>query len=743
MNDNNLDAVRERCKNSLLAFAVVSDKRFEPFWHHRLIADKLERIEKGELKRLIISVPPRSGKSYLTTEKFPVWYLGKHPEREVIVAAYSAELAETFGFKSRDIAISNEMKAIFPGFIVRDDSQAKNHWMTKDGGGYRAVGVGGSVTGVGAHLVLIDDPLKNNDEAESQAYRDKLYNWYVSTLYTRLYRDAAIVLVQCMTGDTPVLLPDGTERMLKYIKSGDEITTYKDGKLSKSVVSNWKSSGLDSVYEIKTSSGRVVKANARHPFLIFKNGKPEWIQTKNLHPGQEIFRVNGVSGKEKYVYGKAVKNQPSVEDTVIATTEKRDGETVSDHHLSTLRLTVLDVLKTVMALLLKITKEFSVSKTACVPFAKSLQEKTLGHTGEGNSASTTVTKPEKSGPCSVMTVILLLAIQKTKKLLCRLLSTSDFTLDEIVSITPCGTEEVFDIQVAETENFIANGLVSHNTRWHLDDLAGRLIAEGERGGDTWEIVNIPALAETDESYEIKGVTYTRKAGDVIEPKLFPKEEIEQKKKVLGTFYFSALYQGKPISSEFQEFKREHFHHISLDEVMKMTTRRFMTIDTAISKKTSADNTGVTINFVNKEGKWHLMTFKRKWGPKELLDFIFVYAKRYNIEQIGIEKTVYLMALKEYFDEEMRKRGEFPHITELHHNQINKETRIRGLIPYYESDSIYHIEGHCEGLEDELLTFPKGRHDDVIDSLAYQISIVKKPYESKENKVHIFKATSFR
>lgn len=102
--------------------------------------------------------------------------------------------------------------------------------------------------------------------------------------------------------------------------------------------------------------------------------------------------------------------------------------------------------------------------------------------------------------------------------------------------------------------------------------------------------------------------------------------------------------------------------------------------------------------------------------------------RFYIDTISPEKLkvskAEMGALQEFFNDEMRRRGKFPYVVELQHNQTNKETRIRGLLPYYESKTVFHIKGHCEGLENELLTFPMGKHDDVTDSLAYQIQLAE-------------------
>lgn len=259
-----------------------------------------------------------------------------------------------------------------------------------------------------------------------------------------------------------------------------------------------------------------------------------------------------------------------------------------------------------------------------------------------------------------------------------------------------------------------------NTRWHTDDVPGRLLEMQAAGGENvpkMKVISYPAIAEVDEKH--------RKAGDALWEKGYPLVELEKIKATITGYEWAALYQQNPITAENQEFKVETFQEIALDEVLKDDNNVFMTVDTAISKKTSGDFTGITINFVNKENQWRVMTWKRRFSPKELIEFIFLKWKLYNIRKIGIEKTIYKDAIQEFFNDEMRRRGEFPYVVELQHNQTNKETRIRGLLPYYESKTVFHIKGHCEGLENELLTFPMGKHDDVIDSLAYQIQLAEK------------------
>lgn len=150
------------------------------------IRAQLERITRGECRRMMLFVPPRHGKSEMTTVRYPVWRMLRDQTMSVIIAAYNQTLAETFSRKARNLARS---------YMAIDDSRrAVNEWMTAQGGVMRAVGVGTGVTGKGGHLIVIDDPVKSREEANSAAYRERVWNWYRDDLYTRLEPDGAIIL---------------------------------------------------------------------------------------------------------------------------------------------------------------------------------------------------------------------------------------------------------------------------------------------------------------------------------------------------------------------------------------------------------------------------------------------------------------------------------------------------------------------------------------------------------------------
>lgn len=392
---------------------------------------------------------------------FPAWYLGRNPDKEIITASYSADLAQDFGGKTREKVNSDAFKLVFPDVTLKEDEKARGRWRTDQGGSYIAVGVGGPMTGRGANIMLIDDPIKNREEANSEVYREKTWDWFTSTAFTRLEPKGVVIVIM--------------------------------------------------------------------------------------------------------------------------------------------------------------------------------------------------------------------------------------------------------------------------TRWHMDDLAGRIQAHPELSKRT-KIIRFSAIAEQDGPY--------RKAGMPLWPSRFDLKELHEKKDAVGPYDWNALYMGLPILTENQEFKPQWYRNITEAEVVAMNCRRFLTIDTAMSKKAQADYTGFVDNRVNSQNFWNLKAWRLKLGPEELVDALFSLHTSNRYEAIGIEKTTYTYGLKPYLDSEQRKRGIFLPIVELAHNQTAKEVRIRGLIPRYSSGSVYHIAGECKSLEDEQANFPVGVHDDTLDACAYQLQIADQTHDQTELHVHI-------
>lgn len=176
-------------REGLIDFTRYTFNKYRPADHHHLIAEKLQAVEAGDCKRLMIFMPPRHGKSELASKRFPAWCLGRDSDKNFISASYNSELASDFGREVRNIIRAPEYQALFPGTSVAKDSGAADRWHTNGFGGYVAAGIGTAVTGRGAHIFTIDDPVKDREQAESETQRRKIYEWYTSTAYTRLESD--------------------------------------------------------------------------------------------------------------------------------------------------------------------------------------------------------------------------------------------------------------------------------------------------------------------------------------------------------------------------------------------------------------------------------------------------------------------------------------------------------------------------------------------------------------------------
>lgn len=186
---------RRKARTSLLSFTEYTFPEYRAAGHHKLIADALERVERGEIDRLMVTMPPRHGKSELNTKRFPAWALGRNPKLQVITASYNSDLSRDFGRSVRNIVNSQRYAALFDTRLAVD-SKAADRWNTNEDGAYVAAGVGTAITGRGADLLLIDDPLKDREEAESELQRQKVFDWYTSTAYTRLMPGGAVILTQ-------------------------------------------------------------------------------------------------------------------------------------------------------------------------------------------------------------------------------------------------------------------------------------------------------------------------------------------------------------------------------------------------------------------------------------------------------------------------------------------------------------------------------------------------------------------
>lgn len=281
----------------------------------------------------------------------------------------------------------------------------------------------------------------------------------------------------------------------------------------------------------------------------------------------------------------------------------------------------------------------------------------------------------------------------------------------------------------------ASMIVFIMTRWHEDDLAGRVLrdaAEAKKRGDPydeWELIEYKALATEDDD--------KRKEGEALWPAKFNRDKLLTMKTSMGSYEFSALYQQTPIDEENRKFQQSWFKYKAYEDIDKDTTYNVMTIDPRGKDdiKKGTDYIGVTINFVDKDGSWNWMSHRIKLSATGMIDLLFTNWTKYNLRKIGIEDNQFTQGILVMIDAEMKTRGVYLDIELLKTGGTQKELRIEALVPRYEHGGIYHLtyggQNQCEDLEEELKLFPKAANDDASDSAAYQTQLAERPVDTTQ------------
>jgi predicted phage terminase large subunit-like protein len=691
--------------------------------------------------------------------------LGKFPNKKIIQTSNTAELAVGFGRKVRNLVDEAPYRTVFPNTTLQSDSKAAGRWNTSKGGDYFAIGVGGTVTGKGADLLIIDDP---HSEQESRAAEsnpeiyDGVYEWYTSGPRQRLQPGGAIVIVMCMTGDTDVLMADGTTTKLRDIVPGSKIATYEKGRLSSTVVVGHRSNGVDDVYEVQTRSGKLLHANERHPFLVELAEGCKWIRLKDLKPGMSLVATRGataprglartpayadpvkrlshttketqtrhiaqwgftVSGRVKRAVQKGVKSlfiatgyAPPT--TIFSIGLPGEGDRRPQLNTGT-------GLKADTGLLKRILTTFSKAKMG---FARSvdnrLRQLILAHIGMESSASTTTTAPEKFAGYSATTAILLRGMRKLRQLPMQWLNISDFILDPIISITPSGREEVFDVEIGRTHNFIANGVVSHNTRWSKRDLTAQVLkAAAQRDGEEWEVIEFPAIMPS---------------GNPVWPEFWPLAELEVLRNELPYSKWMAQYMQDPTSEASAIVKREWWQVWEKDDPPECEFV-LMSWDTAFEKHNRADYSACTTWGVfyraddgtdpevsaSEKGKMQahiilLNAFRDRMEFPELKRVAIAQYKEWSPDGVIIEKKASGAPLIY----EMRAMG-IP-VQEFTPTKGNdKISRLNAVSDIFASGRVWAPETRwAEEVIEEVASFPAGEHDDYVDSVSMALMRFRK------------------
>src|SRR3990167_4409423 len=759
--------VANEARKYLIDFSIATDKKYQPNHHHEEIARELEKLAEWgdkQYKILILCEPPRHGKSQQATIDFPAWFLGKYPGKEIITASYSGELALDFGTKTREKVESEAYRFIFKTRL-REDERSKGKWRTQEGGSYTSVGVGGATTGRGANCfpagtlirtekgVLPIESCKYGTRVLSYNHENNRLEWK-RVVGTLKQRKKGFITITTSSGNKVT-----STRNHRFFVFGKGYITAESIE--------------ESVGKEKVELGYIPRRTTCRFFvcLLWKRigtivGSLYQAVTKRIQRHilfSAMFRETSCCEKQQEMLLRklcfAWKN-------VLFPQMYPKPSSLKGYLLRILRSLVSSFKSFNQILFNDLQEQFSFEGN--VPKQSQLQ----AWNGIRNLSQRVSTeeisyreRPESKvhnlsyqGEVSATSQRLQSKEQQERESGIGMQELSYYPSqiqeDAISAITSFDEElDVYDIQIEDNHNFFANGFLVHNclliddpiknreeaesevyrekvcswftstaftrlepngvivlilTRWHTDDLAGRILANKELSGRV-KVMSFPAV----------------KDDTALWPERFSLEALEEIKHTLGPYDWSALYQQQPITSANQEFKKEWFRPIEEEKVALMNTRNFLTIDTAISKQSSADYTGFCDNAINQENYWHLKAWRMKVDAAELVRLLFTLYEKRHYEKIGIEKTAYLDGLKPFLEEEQRKRDVFLPIVELKHNQIAKEIRIRGLIPRYSSGSIFHIS--AKDLENELLVFPLGANDYVADATAYQLQIAESSF----------------
>jgi predicted phage terminase large subunit-like protein len=539
-----------------------------------------------------------------------------------------------------------------------------------------------------------------------------------------------------MTGDTNVLMADKTQKKLRDIRPGDEVATYEAGCITTSKINNWQSSGVDAIYTVQTQSGIILRANKEHPFLVESNGERKWSRLKDLIPGMQLVATLNVSAPQghKPSPGSAQLVKPETATTAKTQTHRlnqleatecglANSAHVANQYLqkecvlpateSNTRLqsqlqnkTGAGELKPAMGLHQSSTKGWlQTAITFAMSAVNRLRTKIHGRTGAESSVLTTATTQESFEACSATIATLLSDTERFQRLYEGPLSTYSVTLDPIISIFPSGEEEVFDIEVDRTENFIADGVVSHNTRWSKRDLTGQILKNASKDGvDDWEVIEFPAILPS---------------GTPLWPGFWKKTELEAIKAEIPVAKWEAQYQQNPTSEEGAIIKRDQWR-IWESDTAPQCDYIIQSWDTAFEKSNRADYSACTTwgIFEYPDSLGNLKTniicldaFKARMEFPELKQKAFEMYKEWEPDTLIVEK----------------KAAGAPLIYELRQTGIlleeytpgkgsDKIARVNAISDLFASGVVWCPETRwADELMEELAAFPNGDNDDLVDS----------------------------
>lgn len=813
-------ARRELAKNHLLPFILRFNDKYEPGWVHKDICDKLEwfsaAVAAKESPRLMIFMPPRHGKSEIGSRSFPAWHLGRYPDHEFIGCSYGSDLANGFSRKVRDVVKDTAFSAVFPECMVNKDSQSVEQWLTTKGGGYSAAGVGGPITGKGAHCV--------SSQLSVTTRRGKIPANQV--------RVGEEVLGYDHESGQPVwatVEAVSTTRKPELVRSGALVCTpdHRVWTENRGYIHAGELAAADDLVALRVLRGRVLSQTKGAPERAAQAGEPGYAAADVLLATVRPQRItdSGEAYLPRVRWGEGVARE-ALQRLLRDAARYSEGEVAVRPMCCDIRQDCLGVRESEAAP----RREHSrVLLPAVLPAASDCVHPSdsadgprvpdMQSPGDRAQAAEVLLPPLLPGEPSWKGAEGLQGVSRrvASDALAHPASGSLVPAVHAVRVDggashrprldePCSDEsdrpvpdvpflvsrdagicagdleaglygpgfDVVDLQTS-TENFVAGGILVHNclviddpvknrsdaesatsreavwdwytstaytrlapgggvlvilTRWHDDDLAGRLLrkqAEGE--GDEWVVVEYPAQAVHDELF--------REAGDPLHAERYDNEALDRIKRAVGPRDWQALYQQNPTPDEGDYFNKSMFQWYGAQEIPDYSELNFYTAwDLAIGEKEQNDySVGITVG-VDKHDRTFVVDIQRgHWGPLELTDKILQVYKTWRSAITGIERGHIEMTLRPFLEKRIREeRLTSFYIEELNPGKRDKIARARSIQGRMQQGLVF-FRKHCNAtaqLVAEMMRFPNGVHDDGVDAMAWigqMLSLLVRPRET--------------
>lgn len=789
-------------REKILMFTQYTFPQYKADPFHVHVAKHLDLVVKGEIKNLMLFAPPQHGKSELVSTRLPSFWLANNPDLPVALVSYGASLAYRNSRYARSVFESPLYTDVFPEHVRDTQNWRMADWHLADQKGYvLAVGVGGPITGHGFGLGIIDDPIENWAAAQSEALRERVWQWWLGTFKTRMWEGGSIVFMMCMPGDTRVMMANGSWRFLDTIRPDEYVMTRDGDELRPAKVEHFVPQGKARTLQIKTGN-HTVRATGNHPFLVRVSDRNKWMRADQLKVGDKIVVLGcwangnmptGIGREDAWALGFMLGDGWITKHPRKDTGTMRWATCIARSEDEQKNNRILNYFESRFGRRPTLKKSAGYYRTEVAKAGRWMER--LGFSGQAKTKR--VPEHAFGWPLEYRRALIAgfidadghywnndrVEIVSANRLLIddiKLLAEScgyrtsniyhqsgtyqppgspepikssfykisfslknldleTFALKKITEITYGGAQEVYDLTVEGTHNFIAEGCVVHNTRWHEDDLAGRILRQEGRieEGGKWTVISYPALADHEEGKDQLG----REPGEPLAPSRYSQGYLMELRDDLGPNVWSAEYQQKPTKPEGDIFKigriqitetiPANIADVELPEpterrpepypILKQTHMGTRAWDLAASeKKMQKQDPDFTVGFLVAfhEGNTYLLDMVRgQMSPDQVEDTIIMTAHmdgrsvRVRIEQEPgqsgkAQVARFIKMLAGYDVDGVSASGD-------------KVVRSNPLAAQVNAGNVFMLRAPWNKYAiNELAGFPNAAHDDVVDAAAY-------------------------